>query len=239
MRAAQPSQPESALSLGASAGVAVASNATARGRAPRTPPCRCAAPPPTRRARAGRAPGACGVKRARSGGSMTSLRQHHRPARRWRMPSFAGEIEVMGDVRGGILRRALALARGGVRSPRETRLRLLLSRAACRRPRWPGTCSTIGGRSSRSSIWPFPLSSRGRVRRPRGALPCATPTGGRPFAAWVGTTSWLITSGAAGSARAMVRDALQRAGWTPALPPQARRGRGVHILLPGSAVKHR
>ncbi len=34
----------------------------------------------------------------------------------------------MGDVRGGILRRALALARPGVRSPRETHLRLLLTR---------------------------------------------------------------------------------------------------------------
>ncbi len=38
------------------------------------------------------------------------------------------EIARMGDVRGGILRRALALARPGVRSPRETHLRLLLAR---------------------------------------------------------------------------------------------------------------
>lgn len=38
------------------------------------------------------------------------------------------EISLMGDVRGGVLRPALALARPGVRSPRETRLRLLLVR---------------------------------------------------------------------------------------------------------------
>lgn len=38
------------------------------------------------------------------------------------------EITLMGDVRGGILRRALNLARPGVRSPRETRLRLVLAR---------------------------------------------------------------------------------------------------------------
>lgn len=38
------------------------------------------------------------------------------------------EVDDMGDVRGGILRSAIGLARSGVRSPRETRLRLLLAR---------------------------------------------------------------------------------------------------------------
>jgi hypothetical protein len=38
------------------------------------------------------------------------------------------EVDDMGDVRGGILRAAIGLARSGVRSPRETRLRLLLAR---------------------------------------------------------------------------------------------------------------
>lgn len=38
------------------------------------------------------------------------------------------EIGEMGDVRGGVLRAAIGLARPGVRSPRETRLRLLLAR---------------------------------------------------------------------------------------------------------------
>ena len=44
------------------------------------------------------------------------------------------EIEIMGDVRNGLLRRALAEARDGVRSPRETRLRLLLVRAGLPEP---------------------------------------------------------------------------------------------------------
>ncbi|GMM96292.1 hypothetical protein [Microbacterium sp. MTN4-26] len=44
------------------------------------------------------------------------------------------EIEIMGDVRDGLLRRALAEARDGVRSPRETRLRLLLVRAGLPEP---------------------------------------------------------------------------------------------------------
>lgn len=38
------------------------------------------------------------------------------------------EIHEMGDVRGGILREAVRFAQPGVRSPRETRLRLLLAR---------------------------------------------------------------------------------------------------------------
>ncbi len=38
------------------------------------------------------------------------------------------EVSEMGDVRGGVLRTAVDLARPGVRSPRETRLRLLLAR---------------------------------------------------------------------------------------------------------------
>jgi len=47
---------------------------------------------------------------------------------------LAAEVETMGDVRGGILRRALAQARSGVRSPRETRLRLMLVRAGLPEP---------------------------------------------------------------------------------------------------------
>ena len=44
------------------------------------------------------------------------------------------EIEIMGDVRRGILRRALIEARGGVRSARETRLRLVLTRSGLPEP---------------------------------------------------------------------------------------------------------
>ncbi|WP_342000557.1 hypothetical protein MRBLWH7_001407 [Microbacterium sp. LWH7-1.2] len=44
------------------------------------------------------------------------------------------EVDAMGDMRGGILRKALVRARGGVRSPRETRLRLLLVDAGLPEP---------------------------------------------------------------------------------------------------------
>jgi len=44
------------------------------------------------------------------------------------------EIEIMGDVRRGILRRALTEVRGGVRSARETRLRLVLTRSGLPEP---------------------------------------------------------------------------------------------------------
>ncbi|MCP2637324.1 hypothetical protein K0817_012230 [Microbacterium sp. HD4P20] len=47
---------------------------------------------------------------------------------------LVGEVEAMGDLRGGLLRRALAHVRGRVRSPRETRLRLLLVRAGLPEP---------------------------------------------------------------------------------------------------------
>lgn len=44
------------------------------------------------------------------------------------------EVSVMGDVRGGVLAAALRQARHGVRSARETRLRLLLERAGLPHP---------------------------------------------------------------------------------------------------------
>lgn len=47
---------------------------------------------------------------------------------------LSAEVEAFGDMRGGILRRALTQVRGGVRSPRETRLRLLLVRAGLPEP---------------------------------------------------------------------------------------------------------
>ncbi|WP_345802072.1 hypothetical protein AAIB33_02905 [Microbacterium sp. AZCO] len=52
---------------------------------------------------------------------------------------LAAEVDALGDVRGGVLRRALAQVRGAVRSPRETRLRLLLLRAGLPEPEinWP------------------------------------------------------------------------------------------------------
>lgn len=44
------------------------------------------------------------------------------------------EVSAMGDTRSGMLRRALTLVRPGVRSPRETKLRLLLARAGLPEP---------------------------------------------------------------------------------------------------------
>src|SRR5690606_39124449 len=44
------------------------------------------------------------------------------------------EIEIMGDVRGGLLGRALLFVRPGTRSARETKLRLLLVRAGLPEP---------------------------------------------------------------------------------------------------------
>ena len=44
------------------------------------------------------------------------------------------EVEIMGDVRRGILRRALIEVRGGVRSARETRLRVVLTRSGLPEP---------------------------------------------------------------------------------------------------------
>ncbi|WP_460774936.1 DUF559 domain-containing protein [Microbacterium sp. GXF7504] len=59
----------------------------------------------------------------------------HIVSQRWAdAHDLAHEVEVMGDAAGAPLRRALALARGGVRSPRETRLRLRLIRAALPEP---------------------------------------------------------------------------------------------------------
>ncbi|MDZ8274394.1 hypothetical protein R2Q81_00385 [Microbacterium aquimaris] len=51
------------------------------------------------------------------------------------LDALRDEIAVMGDTRGGLLARALVEARDGVRSPRETRMRLLLTRAGLPEPR--------------------------------------------------------------------------------------------------------
>ncbi len=56
------------------------------------------------------------------------------------------EIEVMGDLRGGLLRRALASVRPRTRSPRETRLRLLIVRGGLPEPETGWVLRTIGGR---------------------------------------------------------------------------------------------
>lgn len=57
------------------------------------------------------------------------------------------EVAVMGDVRGGLLRRALEEVRVGPRSPRETRLRLLLVRAGLPEPEINWTLRDERGRA--------------------------------------------------------------------------------------------
>ncbi|MEJ1091791.1 endonuclease domain-containing protein [Microbacterium istanbulense] len=47
---------------------------------------------------------------------------------------LVAEVRTMGDLRGGVLRSALNSVRGGVESPRETRLRLILVRAGLPEP---------------------------------------------------------------------------------------------------------
>jgi hypothetical protein len=56
------------------------------------------------------------------------------------------EIEEMGDVRGGILRRAVVFIRPGVRSPRETKLRLRIVRAGLPEPDINWVLRDSGGR---------------------------------------------------------------------------------------------
>lgn len=59
---------------------------------------------------------------------------------------LSDEVVIMGDVRGGILKRALADVRIGARSPRETRLRLLLVRAGLPEPHISWTLRDVSGR---------------------------------------------------------------------------------------------
>jgi hypothetical protein len=56
------------------------------------------------------------------------------------------EVRQMGDTRAGMLRRALVLVRAGVRSPRETKLRLRLARAGLPDPEVSWILRDLGGR---------------------------------------------------------------------------------------------
>ncbi|MDZ8201774.1 hypothetical protein RZO50_09605 [Microbacterium sp. SSW1-59] len=67
------------------------------------------------------------------------------PARGASRRALWEEVDIMGDVRGGLLGRALEEARDGVRSPRETRLRLLLVREGLPEPEINWTLRDEGG----------------------------------------------------------------------------------------------
>jgi len=133
------------------------------------------------------------------------------------------EIERMGDVRGGILRAACALSRGGVRSPRETRLRLLLRRADLPEPEVAWNLFDQRGAFVAELDLAYPryrlaVEYDGRVHAENG----------RQFArdadrwASIRALGWqherVLAHHLVGDGRlavAIVRDALCRAGWTP------------------------
>lgn len=104
------------------------------------------------------------------------------------------EVTRMGDVRRGILRRSLALARPGVRSPRETRLRLLLTRQGSPNRSSTQTSSRLEGSSSPRSTSPSrcgvsPSNTTGGSMPRTRASSHGTPTAGQPSVTPAGTTS--------------------------------------------------
>lgn len=133
------------------------------------------------------------------------------------------EVALMGDVRGGILRRALTLARPGVRSPRETRLRLLLARHGSPEPDVNiDVFSTRGEFVAEIDLafvaWRVAVEYDGRVHAedPRQFARDADRWAAIRDAGWdhVRILSHHLRGDGA-SAVALVRNALVRAGWRP------------------------
>ena len=135
------------------------------------------------------------------------------------------EVALMGDVRGGILRRALALARPGVRSPRETRLRLLLVRRGLPEPQVNTDIFSPRGEFVAEidlafEQWRVAVEYDGRVHAedPRQFARDADRWAAIRDAGWdhVRILSHHLRDGGA-PAVVMVRSALIRAGWRPGL----------------------
>lgn len=133
------------------------------------------------------------------------------------------EIAVMGDVRGGILRRSLVLARPGVRSPRETHLRLLLVRGGLPEPEVnTDIFSSRGDFVAEIDLafeqWRVAVEYDGRVHAtdPRQFARDADRWAAIRDAGWdhVRVLSHHLRDGGQ-PAIAMVRAALMRAGWRP------------------------
>lgn len=133
------------------------------------------------------------------------------------------EVAEMGDVRGGILTRALSEMRAGPRSPRETRLRLLLVRAGLPEPDINWTLRNQSGRAIAELDLAYPRwrvtpEYDGRVHADD--LAQFATDGDR----WdrIRAEGWdhvrIMNHHVRGSGTAAVgkvRDALMRAGWRP------------------------
>ncbi len=133
------------------------------------------------------------------------------------------EITRMGDVRSGILRRALSLARPGVRSPRETLLRLLLTRHGLPEPDVNIDIFTARGEFVAEvdlvfERWRVAVEYDGRVHAedPRQFARDADRWAAIREAGWdhVRILSHHLRADG-GSAVSLVRAALIRAGWRP------------------------
>lgn len=138
---------------------------------------------------------------------------------------LAAEVEAMGDTRRGILRRALRETRVGPRSPKETALRLLLVRAGLPEPEINWLLRDASGRPVAELDLAYP---RWRVGPEYDGRVHADDD--RQFAkdvdrwAAIRREGWDHVRiakhhlrGDGRAAVAMVRDALERAGWRPGL----------------------
>ncbi len=135
------------------------------------------------------------------------------------------EVSEMGDVRGGVLRAAVDLARPGVRSPRETRLRLLLARNGLPAPEVNADIFDSRGMFVAEIDLAFPrwmvaVEYDGRVHAEdeRQFARDADRWAAIRAAGWdhVRVLNHHLRDGGA-SAVALARDALVRAGWRPGL----------------------
>lgn len=136
------------------------------------------------------------------------------------------EISEMGDVRGGVLRAAVELARPGVRSPRETRLRLLLARNGLPTPEvnadiFDARGSFVAEIDLAFPRWMVGVEYDGRVHAEdeRQFARDADRWAAIRAAGWdhVRILNHHLRGGGA-PAVTLVRDALVRAGWRPGLP---------------------
>lgn len=143
-----------------------------------------------------------------------------------RIDDLRAEIREMGDVRGGILREAVSLAQPGVRSPRETRLRLLLVRNGLPAPEVNADIFDAHGVFVAEIDLAFPrwmvaVEYDGRVHAEdeRQFARDADRWAAIRAAGWdhVRVLNHHFRDGGA-PAVTLARDALVRAGWRPGLP---------------------
>ncbi|MCX6501688.1 MAG: hypothetical protein NT132_04655 [Microbacterium sp.] len=136
---------------------------------------------------------------------------------------LAHEVAVMGDVRGAVLRRALSLVRPGVRSSRETRLRLVLGRAGLPEPQINWVLRTAEGGFVAELDLAYPryrvgaeYDGRVHAEDPAQFAKDADRWDRIRAEGWdhVRVLNHHMRGGGA-AAVAKVRDALQRGGWHP------------------------